>query len=115
VPEGEIERWAAENDPIDRYVARLTTELGFAAEELTAVDERVRGEVDAATDEAERSGFPEPLDALVGVYADPPSERPLWFREGIDAAVTASERAADGWGVYKAEQKLEAKVAGGDA
>ena len=24
VPEGEIERWARENDPLDRYVARLT-------------------------------------------------------------------------------------------
>ena len=30
VPEGEIERWARENDPIDRYAARLTGELGFA-------------------------------------------------------------------------------------
>src|ERR671921_1123711 len=41
VPEGEIERWAAENDPVDRYVRRLTTELGFAPDELAAVDERV--------------------------------------------------------------------------
>ncbi|MDF1502985.1 thiamine pyrophosphate-dependent dehydrogenase E1 component subunit alpha [Roseisolibacter sp. H3M3-2] len=110
VPDGEIERWAAENDPIDRYVARLTGELGFAAAELAAVDERVRREVDAATDEAEASGFPEPLDALLGVYADPPAERPLWFREGTGGAVAASERAADGWGVYRADPK-----AGGDA
>src|SRR5919199_502569 len=61
VPAGEIERWAAENDPVDRYEQRLTGELGFAAEELRAVDERVRAEVDAATDEAERSPVPDPL------------------------------------------------------
>jgi len=116
VPDGEIERWAAENDPIDRYVAQLTGALGFAAAELEAVDARVRDEVDAATDEAERSGPPEALDALVGIYADPPAERPLWFREGVGGpVVTASERATDGWGVYKAEQKAETKIAGGDA
>lgn len=114
VPDGEIERWAAENDPLDRYVARLTGEFGFAADEIAAVDARVRAEVDAATDEAEASGFPEPLDALVGIYADPPAERPLWFREGIAGPVTTSERATDGWGVYKAEQKVETKVAGGN-
>src|SRR5678816_4312264 len=64
VPAGEIEKWAEENDPISRYHERLTTELGFTAAEITAVDERVVKEVDAATDEAEKSSFPEPLDAL---------------------------------------------------
>src|SRR5262249_16230245 len=29
VPPGEIERWERENDPLTRYVARLTGELGF--------------------------------------------------------------------------------------
>jgi pyruvate dehydrogenase E1 component alpha subunit/2-oxoisovalerate dehydrogenase E1 component alpha subunit len=105
VPAGEIERWAAENDPVDRYVARLTSELGFAQSELDAVDERARREVDEATDVAERSGPPEPLDALVGVYADPPAERPLWFRDGVRGAVAASER-AEGWGTYQAVQPV---------
>jgi len=100
VPEGEIERWAAENDPIDRYVVRLTEELGFDRAALDAVDARVRAEVDEATDVAERSPLPEPLDALVGVYADPPAERPLWFREGVRSAVSAHER-AEGWGTYQ--------------
>ena len=99
VPEGEIEHWAATNDPIDRYVKRLTTEFGVAASELEAVDERVRREVDAATDEAERSPMPEPRDALVGVYADPPRAEELWFRRGEDAAVTEHERPA-GWGTF---------------
>jgi hypothetical protein len=43
--------------------------------------------------------MPEPLDALVGIYADPPAERPLWFREGVASAVERSER-AEGWGTY---------------
>jgi TPP-dependent pyruvate/acetoin dehydrogenase alpha subunit len=80
VPAGEIERWASENDPVDRYVARLTGEFGFEPTELTAVDARVRREIDEATELAEASPLPDPLDALTGVYADPPAERPLWFR-----------------------------------
>ena len=36
--------------------------------------------------------MPEPLDALVGVYADPPAEQPLWFREGAGSAVDVHER-----------------------
>ena len=46
-------------------------------------------------------GVPEPLDALVGVYADPPSAEPLWFREGKRAAVDVNERPA-GWGTFDA-------------
>src|SRR5687768_7176224 len=55
VPEGEIERWARENDPIDRYIKRLTEEFAFDRAEVEAIDERVRAEIDAATDEAEKS------------------------------------------------------------
>jgi TPP-dependent pyruvate/acetoin dehydrogenase alpha subunit len=99
VPAGEIERWAAENDPIDRYRAQLTDELGFEPSEIDAVDERVRREVDDATEVAERSPMPEPLDALVGVYADPPAVAPLWFRDGKRSAVAQHER-PDGWGTF---------------
>jgi TPP-dependent pyruvate/acetoin dehydrogenase alpha subunit len=111
VPEGEIERWARDNDPLDRYAARLTGELGFDPAEIAAIDSRVREEVDAATDEAERSGAPEPLDALTGVYADPPAERPLWFREGGRLGTTANER-AEGWGAW---QSQESRVSQEDA
>lgn len=100
VPAGEIERWERENDPIARYIARLQQEFKFSQADLTAIDERVRREVDDATDVAERSGAPEALDALVGVYADPPVEQPLWFREGVSRAVDAHERPA-GWGVFE--------------
>ena len=106
VPEGEIERWARENDPIDRYIKRLTDEFRFDAADIARMDERVRVEVDQATDEAEKSPFPEALDALEGVYADPPRERPLWFREG-GAVVKAHER-AEGWGTYADNKKADA-------
>ena len=99
VPEGEIERWAAENDPIDRYHARLTGEFGFDASELASVDDRVRREVDEATDIAEQSPMPEPLDALVGIYADPPVMEPLWFRAGGRLGTSVHER-AEGWGTF---------------
>ncbi len=49
VPEGEIERWAAANDPVDRYLDRLTNNLGVALAELEAIDGRVRDEVDRAS------------------------------------------------------------------
>ena len=103
VPPGELERWAAENDPIDRYVARLSSE-GVQAAELTAIDARIQREIDEATEVAEASGVPQPLDALTGIYADPPSERPLWFREGGAAVVHSSERPSS-WGTFDAPAK----------
>ena len=100
---GEIERWAAENDPIDRYVVRLRGE-GVAPEELSSIDARVQREIDVATELAEQSGVPEPLDALVGIYADPPRERPLWYREGKRAVIEQSERPSS-WGTFDAPAK----------
>jgi pyruvate dehydrogenase E1 component alpha subunit/2-oxoisovalerate dehydrogenase E1 component alpha subunit len=98
VPPGEIDRWASENDPIDRYVKRLLNE-GFDQAELDAADARVTDEIDRATDEAEASPMPDPTDALVGIYADPPALAPLWFREGIESAVEKHERPSS-WGTH---------------
>ena len=81
VPPGEIERWAGENDPVDRYVTRLVDGYGVAAADLETIDARVREEIDQATDAAERSPAPEPADALVAVYADPPVMPQQWYRE----------------------------------
>ena len=106
VPAGEIERWERENDPIDRYIARLTGELGVERAALDAVDDRVRVEVDRATEAAERSPPPTALDALEGIYADPPRERPHWYREG-ESVVDSHER-AEGWGTYSADRKADA-------
>jgi TPP-dependent pyruvate/acetoin dehydrogenase alpha subunit len=101
VPDGEIDRWAKENDPLDRYVRRLTGDEGVKLAELEAVDARVQREIDEATDVAEQSPMPEPTDALVGIYDDPPVTKPLWFREGVKSAVEKHERPA-GWGTYDA-------------
>jgi pyruvate dehydrogenase E1 component alpha subunit/2-oxoisovalerate dehydrogenase E1 component alpha subunit len=98
VPAGEIERWAAENDPVDRYVKRLLGE-GVNQSEVAAIDARVQKEIDNATDEADASPMPDPTDSLVGVYADPPVMEPLWFREGIKSAVEVHERPSS-WGTH---------------
>jgi TPP-dependent pyruvate/acetoin dehydrogenase alpha subunit len=81
----------------------MREQLGATDEEIAAIDARVVSEVDAATDEAEKSPTPQPLDALVGVYADPPAERPLWFREGTDRAVDVNER-PEGWGTWQSSR-----------
>ena len=103
VQPGEIEAWAADNDPIDRYVRVLLDREKVPPSTLDEIDARIHREVDAATDVAEASPLPEPLDALVGVYADPPSERPLWFRDGADVSGLGKER-ADGWGTFDASK-----------
>ncbi|MEO6778485.1 MAG: hypothetical protein ABI194_03450, partial [Gemmatimonadaceae bacterium] len=67
--------------------------------ELRAIDERIHAEIDAATDAADASPMPDPLEALRGVYADQISVPPLWFRDDVHNAVDTHERAA-GWGTY---------------
>ena len=99
VPNGEIEWWAANNDPIDRFTAWLAANDGVSAEELASIDASVAAEIDAATDEAERSPMPEPHDALIGIYDDPPTLAPHWYREGVTAAVETNERPAS-WGTH---------------
>jgi pyruvate dehydrogenase E1 component alpha subunit/2-oxoisovalerate dehydrogenase E1 component alpha subunit len=99
VPDGELDRWARENDPLDRYVQRLTGSEGVAPSELEALDARVQAEIDDATDIAEQSPPPEPRDCLVGIYADPPEAPALWYREGVRSAVDRHERPA-GWGTH---------------
>jgi pyruvate dehydrogenase E1 component alpha subunit/2-oxoisovalerate dehydrogenase E1 component alpha subunit len=99
VPGGEIERWAAENDPLDRYMKLLTEVEGFASEVLQLTDARVMAEIDRATDEAEASPPPDGLDVLQGVYADPASMPVLWYRRGVSSAVDRHERPAS-WGTH---------------
>ena len=99
VPPGEIERWARENDPVDRYVHVLRDVEHVSQDELTAIDDRVTREIDEATDIAETSPMPEPVEALRGVYGEPAMVEPLWFREQVSSAVAVHERPA-GWGTY---------------
>ena len=99
VPAGEIDRWARENDPMDRFVTVLTRDEGVPAAELERIDARVTAEIDRATDEAESSPPPEQRDGLIGVYANPAAAPVLWYREGVRSAVEKHER-AQGWGTH---------------
>jgi TPP-dependent pyruvate/acetoin dehydrogenase alpha subunit len=99
VPDGEIEWWAANNDPIDRYVAWLTEFDGATTDELAAIDSAISAEIDAATDEAEKSPMPEALDALIGIYGEPATIEPHWYRKGVASAVESHERPAS-WGTH---------------
>ena len=101
VPPGEIDQWAEENDPLDRFRRVLLDRVKVGQSAIDAIDARVSKEVDEATDMAEASPFPEPHDALLGVYADPPAATPLWYREGADVSALGKER-AEGWGTWDA-------------
>ena len=98
VPEGELDRWARENDPVDRFTKVLTGK-GISKSELEQLDARVVAEIDEATDQAETSPPPEPRDSLLGIYADPAQAPVLWYREGVRSAVDTHER-AQGWGTH---------------
>jgi len=80
VPARELEWWAKENDPIDRYVQRLLASAWADERELKDIDEAVRVEVDAATDACLNEPAPGPESALSGVCADPAAAERLWFR-----------------------------------
>src|SRR6266542_4576798 len=71
VPKDELEHWAKENDPVDRYAKQLIEHEWVEAAELTATDQRVRDAVDQATDACVDEPLPPPETALGGVYADP--------------------------------------------
>lgn len=102
VPAGELEKWAANNDPIDRYVRVLRSDLDATDSEIEAIDARIVREIDQATDLAERSGTPDAREALVGVYAEPSAEQPLWFRRDADTAAYGQER-PEGWGTWNTD------------
>jgi pyruvate dehydrogenase E1 component alpha subunit/2-oxoisovalerate dehydrogenase E1 component alpha subunit len=79
-PPEELEWWAKENDPLDRYAKQLL-ENGWAEEpELIDLDRNVKDEVDQATDACVNDPLPAPLTALPGVYAHPAAAERLWFR-----------------------------------
>jgi len=68
VPREIIDEWSGK-DPLDRY-EQLLVENGFATEEdFKAIEQRVRREIDAATDEAEKSPMPSPEEATKGLFA----------------------------------------------
>jgi len=80
VPKTDLDHWAKENDPVDRYTQRLLTADLVTEGDLKDIDERVRVEVDQATDACVNESLPTPESALPGVYVDPPAADKLWFK-----------------------------------
>ncbi len=79
-PKQELERWARENDPVDRFI-KLLLDNGWAEEsELTEIDRTAKEEIDQATDACVNEPLPQPETALPGVYAYPEAAPRLWFR-----------------------------------
>ena len=68
VPREIIDEWSGK-DPLDRF-EQLLVENGFATEEdFKAIEQRVKREVDAATDEAEQSPMPSSDEVTKGLFA----------------------------------------------
>ncbi len=80
VPQEELDWWAKQNDPVDRYVKQLLQHEWTEERDLTEIDERVRVEIDQATDACVNEPLPQPETTLPGVYASPPAAERLWFR-----------------------------------
>jgi pyruvate dehydrogenase E1 component alpha subunit/2-oxoisovalerate dehydrogenase E1 component alpha subunit len=80
VPKDELDWWAKENDPIDRYVKQLVRNEWAEQRELQTVDAQVAEEVDRATDACLDEPLPPGESALGAVYADPPAAPRHWYR-----------------------------------
>ena len=80
VPKGELDRWASENDPVDRYVKRILSADLVGEADVKEIDDRVRVAVDQATDSCVDEPLPEADSALPGVYVEPPAAAKLWFK-----------------------------------
>lgn len=79
-PKDEIEQWARDNDPIDRFIKQLLENSWVEESELTEIDRAAKDEIDQATDACVNEPLPPPESALPGVYAHPEAADRLWFR-----------------------------------
>ena len=69
VPAGMLEEWE-KRDPIERYAARLTSQLGFTEDEVAEIREQVRSHVAECAERALASPMPDPSIATEGVFAE---------------------------------------------
>jgi pyruvate dehydrogenase E1 component alpha subunit/2-oxoisovalerate dehydrogenase E1 component alpha subunit len=68
VPQSLIEEWSAK-DPVVRFEKTLVDAGIASTADFEMIQSRTKREVDAATDEAERSPMPNPEDAAMGLFA----------------------------------------------
>lgn len=90
-PKEQIAEWE-KNDPLDRYVKQLH-ENGWAdGPTLTAIDQRVLDELDAAVALCENEPLPDVMTTLESVYAQPAIMETEWYRRIGRGAVPAADR-----------------------
>ena len=75
VPREELEDWKR-RDPIERYTRLLIDSGAARPEELAAIDRAIALELDGDVEFAEKSPYPAPEEALLGVYASPSGPAP---------------------------------------
>ena len=68
VPEGEIDFWAKNNDPIDRYERYLTEENIASETELEKIVAEVSNYLESELAIADEVGFPEGISAAYDVF-----------------------------------------------
>jgi pyruvate dehydrogenase E1 component alpha subunit/2-oxoisovalerate dehydrogenase E1 component alpha subunit len=78
-PKDEIAAWER-NDPIERFVRHITERGWLSEDDRRAIDGRVEAQLDRAIAESEHDPLPDAGSGLSGVYLDPPTSEPLWFR-----------------------------------
>jgi pyruvate dehydrogenase E1 component alpha subunit len=71
----EVMKQMEENDPIKRFLEKVLANNWLEDAQLQEIEERVRGEIEAAVRFAEESPFPEPEEAFEDVYAEEAVER----------------------------------------
>jgi TPP-dependent pyruvate/acetoin dehydrogenase alpha subunit len=91
-PKGELEMWRSQRDPITRFRNFLQLRKLWDDEKDIALQARVKGELAAALEEAEKSPPPEPLTVFDQVYAQltPHLE---WERSELAAELGVSQQA----------------------
>ena len=68
VPAGEIEMWAATNDPVDRYERYLSEEKIASAEELAEIVAAISDYIESELAIAEQAEMPDPVSAAYDVF-----------------------------------------------
>jgi len=68
-PDGELDHWKKNNDPIIRYRKRLI-EFGVKQKVIDGIEENIKKVVDEATEEAKNSPIPPEEILTTNVYAD---------------------------------------------
>src|SRR5882757_1299477 len=71
VPKADLDQWAKENDPIDRYMRQLAVNGWVEESEFEPIDRQIAEEVDQATDACVNEPLPAGETALPGVYLNP--------------------------------------------